>query len=129
MSFSNLAEQAMLESVLEGTYIGLVTSQPSETAPGDEVDTNEYARQPWSAGYTQGDPTVAVNTATVEFPQAVTGWGTVTHAVLFTAATGGDFIAYMELRDPNDIETPLPKQVTSGDILRFPAESIVFELE
>lgn len=129
MSFSDLAEQTMLESVLEGTYIGLVTSTPTDTDPGTEVNAAEYARQPWTAGYTQGDPTVAVNTATVEFPQAVTGWGVVTHAVLFTAATGGDYLAHMELRDPNDIENPLPKQVTSGDILRFPAESIVFELE
>lgn len=129
MSFSDLAEQTMLQSVLENTFIGLVTTTPTDTSPGTEVSAAEYARQSWSASYTQGDPTTATNTGTVEFPQAATNWGQVTHAVLFTAATGGDFIAYMELRDPNDIETPLPKAVTSGDILRFQAGTIIFELE
>jgi len=129
MSFSDLAEQTMLASVLENTFIGLVTTTPTDTSPGIEVSAAEYARQPWSASYTQGNPTTATNMGTVEFPQAVTNWGQVTHAVLFTAATGGVFIAYMELRDPNAIEAPLPKVVTSGDILRFQAGAITFELE
>ncbi len=119
----------MLESVLDGSYIGLVTSTPSDTASGDEVTASEYARQPWTVSYTQGDPTEATNTAEVEFPQATSSWGEVTHAVLFSAATGGTFLAYMELRDPNDIETPLPRTITSGDALRFSAGALVFEIQ
>src|SRR5690554_4520304 len=104
MGLSNYAEQVALEAVLEGTFIGLVTSTPTETSPGDEVTAAEYARQPWSVQYTQGDPTEATNDANVEFPGATSNWGTITYAVIFDAATGGNYIGRMEFRDPNDPE-------------------------
>lgn len=128
MSFSNFGEEQALAAVLNGSFIGLTTSAPGETSAGSEVSASEYSRQSWTASYTQGDPTTATNTATVTFPQATSAWGTVTHAVLFSAATGGDYLGYMELRDPNNTSVALPKSVTSGDILRFLGSSLDFEI-
>lgn len=129
MSFSNYAEQQALAAVLAGSYVGLVTSTPTDTNPGTEVSGGGYARQAWIPSYTQGNPTKAENSAAIEFPVATANWGTVTYAVVFDAATGGNYLGYLELRDPNDIQTPLSKTVTSGDILRFPAGSLVFTMD
>lgn len=128
MSFSNYAEEQALRAILEGSYVGLVTTTPTDVAPGTEVSGGGYARQPWTATYTQGNPTEAGNAAAIEFPDATTNWGTVTYAVLFDALTAGNFLGYLELRDPNNVTVPLSKQVTSGDILRFPAGSLVYRI-
>ena len=127
MSFSNYAEEQALNVVLTGAYVALVTTTPTETAPGTEVSAGEYARQALGAfTVTQGDPTQAVNDAVIEFPAATSAWGTVTYAVLFDALSGGNYLGYLQLRDPNNTSNPLSKTVTSGDILRFTAGQLVF---
>lgn len=129
MSFSNYAEQQALAAVLDGSFVGLATSTPTDGSPGTEVSGNGYARQSWAPAYTQGSPTEANNSSAVEFPAATAGWGTITYAMVFDAASGGNFLGYLELRDPNDTGTPLSKEVSSGDILRFPAGALVFTMD
>lgn len=129
MSLSNYGEQVALEAALEGTYIALVTTTPTDTNPGTEVTAAEYARRPWTVGYTQGNPTEATNTNNVEFPGATSNWGMVSHAVVYDALTGGNYLGYMEFRDPNDTNAPLAKSVTSGDIVRFNTGTLIFRLD
>lgn len=128
MSMSDYAEEVALRAVLEGSFIGLTTTTPTDTSPGTEVGAAEYARRPWTGQYTQGDPTWVTNAGPVEYPSATSSWGTVTHAVFFSAATGGEYLAYAELRDPNAPDNPLAKSVTSGDILRFATGALMLAM-
>jgi len=127
MSFSDYLEDKVLNHVFGGTaytapstlYVGVFTSAASDTGPGTEVSGNGYARQ--SAAFTVSgtSPTTATSSAAIEFPEATGSWGTVTYAGVFDALTGGNMLAWAELTDPADFVTPLPKAISTGDILRI----------
>lgn len=127
MSFSDYLEDKVLNHVFGGTaytapstlYVGVFTSSASDTGPGTEVSGNGYARQ--SAAFTVSgtSPTTATSSAAIEFPEATGSWGTVTYAGVFDALTGGNMLAWAELTDPADFVTPLPKAISTGDILRI----------
>lgn len=118
MSFSNTYETNVLtwtftnSAVTRPTawYIGLFTSDPTEAGTGTEVSGGSYARE--SATFTVSGDT-ATNAANIEFPTATASWGTVSHAAVFDALTGGNIIAYAALTTSKAIDT--------GDILRIPA--------
>lgn len=118
MSFSNTYETNVLtwtftnSAVTRPTawYIGLFTSDPTEAGTGTEVSGGSYARQ--SATFSVSGDT-ATNTANIEFPTATASWGTVSHAAVYDALTGGSIIAYAPLTTSKAIDT--------GDILRIPA--------
>lgn len=123
MSLTNYAEEQALRAILEDTYVALFTSPPAEDGTGGvEVSDNGYLRQPWAPTYTQGNPTVAENSVTLQY--AATGpWGEVTHAGVYDAPYGGNCIAVLTLVDPADGVTPLPKAIGSGDeVLFLPGE-------
>lgn len=129
MSLTNAAEQAALEAVLTGTYVALFTSPPGENGTGGtEVTGTGYARQSWTPAYTQGSPTEAANSATISFT-AGSSWGEVTHAVIMSASTAGVAHAVLELVDPADGVTPLPKNISSGDDVQFATGELVITLE
>lgn len=129
MSWTNRAEQAGLAAVLTDTYIALFNVPPGEDGTGGtEVSGGGYARQAWTPTYTQGNPTVASNDAAVNFT-ASANWGEVTHAVVMTAVSGGEANVVLELVDPADGETPLPKTISSGDELQFATGELVITLE
>lgn len=127
MSFSDYLEDKVLNHVFGGTaytapstlYVGVFTSAASDTGPGTEVSGNGYARQ--SAAFTVSgtSPTTATSSAAIEFPEATGSWGTVTYAGVFDSLTGGNMLAWAELTDPADFVTPLPKTISTGDILRI----------
>ena len=118
MSFSNTYETNVLtwtftnSAVTRPTawYIGLFTSDPGETGSGTEVSGGSYARE--SVTFSVSNDT-ATNTANIEFPTATASWGTVSHAAVYDASTGGNIIAYAALTTSKAIDT--------GDILRIPA--------
>ena len=132
MSFSDYLEDKVLNHVFGGTaytapstlYVGVFTSAASDTGPGTEVSGNGYARQ--SAAFTVSgtSPTTATSSAAIEFPEATGSWGTVTYAGVFDALTGGNMLAWAELTDPADFVTPLPKAISTGDILRISAGNL-----
>lgn len=129
MSLTNSAEQLALEAVLNGTYVALFTAPPGENGTGGtEVTGTGYARQAWTPTYTQGSPTAAANSATISFT-AGSSWGEVTHAVIMSAQTGGTPRAVLELVDPADGVTPLPKNISSGDDVQFATGELVVTLE
>jgi hypothetical protein len=119
MSFSNTYETHVLNYVFTTTsvtrptawYLALFTSNPAEDASGTEVTTTgtAYARQ--SATFTVSGNT-ASNSGAIEFPTATASYGIVTHVGIYTAASGGDLIAYAALSTSKTIDT--------GDVFRVP---------
>lgn len=128
MSFSNTTETHVLNYLLTSTsvtrptawYLALFTSNPAEDASGTEVSTSgtAYARQ--SASFTVSGNS-ASNTSEIEFPTATASFGTVTHAAVFDASTGGNMIAYAALSTSKTIDT--------GDVMRVPASDFDITLD
>lgn len=115
--FSDYAENLVGNALLRATgftapttiYLGLFTVAPTDAGPGSgEVSGNNYARQviAFSAPSTPG---VFPNSGVVQFPAATpAGWGTVTHAALFDAATAGNMLIWLALDSS--------KAVGAGDV-------------
>ena len=129
MSFTNYLENAVMDHVFgagtftkpAGRYIALFTAAPGEAGGGTEVSGTGYARQSSAFTLTGTAPTQAANTSAVEYPTAGSAWGTVTHAAVFDALTGGNMLAYAALTEA--------KPISSGDVFRFPAGNLAFTLE
>lgn len=126
MSFSNTFETAVLkwtlttDAVTRPTtwYLGLFTSDPTDTGAGTEVSGNGYTRKAVTFSVT-GD--TATNTASIGFDAATAPWGTVTHVAVFDAASSGNMIVRSALTNS--------KAVTTGDILRVPAGDLDITLD
>ena len=126
MSFTNYLETEILDHVFGGNaytapatlYVGLYTAAPGEAGGGTELSGSGYARQ--TTAFTVSGST-ASNSANIEFPAATGNWGTVTHAGIFDASTGGNLIAYATLTSSKVVET--------GDILRFSASQLQVTLD
>lgn len=126
MSFTNHLETEILDHVFGGAaytapstlYVGLFTAAPGEAGGGTECSGGAYARQ--SMAFTVSGNT-ASNTSAVEFPAATSDWGTITHAGIFDASTGGNLMAYTSLASSKTIET--------YDIFRIPASNLDITLD
>lgn len=108
MPLAAAGEANVLTSLLTARYISLHTGSPTG---GNEVVGNGYARQ--AATFTQSgnNPTVAANDAIIEFPAATGAWGIVNYVGIFSAAVGGNLLAYQQLE--------LAKDVDVDDVVRF----------
>ncbi len=119
-SFSDYLETAALKWAFTGDavtrptgwYVGLFTAAPGETGGGTELSTSgtAYARQSASLSVTGN---LATNGGAIEYPVATSNWGTITHAAIFDAASGGNMLAYGPLA--------VSKSIGSGDVFRIPA--------
>ena len=126
MSLSNTFETTTLkwllttDSVTRPTawYVALYTAAPSDAGGGTEVSGGSYVRK--AATFTVTGDT-ASNSAAVEFDVATASWGTVTHAGIFDASSGGNLIAYASLT--------ASKLIDSGDVLRFPISDLTVTLD
>jgi hypothetical protein len=136
VSYSDYLEEKLLKHTFMGasytsnstTYVGLLTATPTDGASYTEVTGSNYNRVAlYGSGASQNleftsvvsGPSYVSNTSDITFPTATGSWGTVTHAAIFDASTGGNLLAYAELTDPTDFTTSNPKLVTNGDIFRF----------
>ena len=137
MSFSDYLEDKILEHVFGGNaytapatlYVGLQTSASSDSAAGTEVSGGSYARQTATFTVSGTNPTEAATTSAIEFPVATANYGTVTHAAVYDAATGGNMLAYAQLTDPADFVTALPKTIEAGDVFRISAGNLKIRLD
>lgn len=130
-SFSNYLETALLGHVFGSTtytkpttlYVALYTVAPGEGGGGTEVSTTStgYARQTGAFTVSGTAPTQAANTAAIEWPTALTNWGTIVAAAVFDASTAGNMLAYADLNASKTIQT--------GDVFRFNASQLVVTLE
>jgi len=102
-------------------YVGLFTAAPSDTGGGTEVSGNGYARKATGTMTITGTATTATNAAAIEFDPASGGnWGTLTHAAIFDASTGGNMLAWSALTTS--------RTINDGDVFRVPASSLTVTL-
>jgi hypothetical protein len=126
MSFSNTTETHVLNYLLTNTsvtrptawYVALYTAAPSDSGGGTELSGSAYARQ--SVAFTVSGDT-ASNTSAIEFPAATGNWGTITHAAVFDASSGGNMLAHSALTASKTIE--------NGDVFRITAGSLDITLD
>lgn len=126
-SISDYLENALLNHVLRNipltspatVYVALFTSDPTDANTGTEVSGGSYARQP----VTFDPPTngSTANSADIEFPVATANWGTITHAGIMDAETGGNLLWHQALQTSKLIE--------SGDQFRIPAGQLTVSLD
>lgn len=129
-SFSDYTENLVLNWLLTTNsatrptawYVGLFTAAPSDAGGGTEVAGNAYARvATGTISVTGTAPTTATNSAAIEFAAASGGnWGTVTHAAIFDASTGGNMLAWAALTTS--------RTINDGDVFRIPASSLTVTL-
>ena len=129
-SFSDYTENLVLNWLLTTNsatrptawYVGLFTAAPSDTGGGTEVTGNAYARvATGTIGVTGTSPTTATNSAAIEFAAASGGnWGTITHAAIFDASSGGHMLAWAPLTTS--------RTINDGDVFRIPASSLTVTL-
>jgi hypothetical protein len=101
-------------------YVGLFTGAPSDTGGGTEVSGNGYARKVTGTITVSGTATTAVNSSAIEFSVATGTWGTISHAAIFDAETGGNMLAWAPLT--------VAKAIDEGDIFRIPASDLTITL-
>jgi hypothetical protein len=119
---SNYLENALINVTLRATaytapttvYVALYTTDPTDADTGTECSGTSYARQ----SVTFGTPSngASTNSAAVEFPQAGSSWGTITHIGIRDALTTGNLLYH----------TPLDasKTIASGDVFRIATGSL-----
>lgn len=114
MSFSDYWEDEILDHVFgKGTYtpptiyVGLSTADPTDAGTGvSEPSAGSYARvETASADWTLSAGGVIENAVDIEFPAPTGNWGTLTHGVLFDAASGGNVLASCALADAQYVES------------------------
>ena len=80
-----------------------------------------YARTATGTITVSGTATTATNAAAIEFAAASGGnWGTITHAAIFDASTGGNMLAWAALTTS--------RTINDGDVFRIPAGSLTVTL-
>lgn len=128
-SFSDYAENLVLNWLLTTNsatrptawYVALFTAAPSDTGGGTEVSGSAYARTATGTITVSGTATTATNAAAIEFAAASGGnWGTITHAAIFDASTGGNMLAWAALTTS--------RTINDGDVFRIPAGSLTVTL-
>jgi hypothetical protein len=117
VSFSDYNEDKILNLTLRGQafapptpYVALFTSDPGEAGGGTEVSGGGYARQVATFGAPSGG--VCLNSVLIVLgPATGAPWGTVTHAVIFDALSGGNRLYHEAL--------VAPKAIGIGDSYQF----------
>lgn len=127
MGMTNYLEGRLLRHVLTNTpytppetiYLGLFTLPPDvDGLNGEEVTAPDYQRIPVTFNVAEGSPSLGDLAETVEFPTASSPWGTVVAGGLFDAQTEGNLLSFDQFTDPSQDGVPLPKEITTGDVLR-----------
>src|SRR5262245_20287591 len=87
---SSTGEAQLLNALLTGSYISLHITDPGDTG-ANEVTTSPYVRQAMVFTMSGNNPTIAANSAAIQFPTATSLWGTITYFGVWSAATAGTF--------------------------------------
>lgn len=95
-------------------YAALFTSNPDEDGSGTEVSGNNYSRQQITLGAPSDG--VSTNTNDLLFEASGGDWGTITHAAVFDAASGGNLMDYSSL-DASEV-------INDGQTYTIPAGSL-----
>ena len=128
MSFANYLENKVLDHVFGGTsysapgtiYAALFTATPGEGDTGTEISTSGSAYGRQTIAFTVSGNS-ATNTSAVEWAQATSNWGTITHVGIYDASTSGNLMAYASLTES--------KTVNNGDVIRINASQLTITLD
>jgi hypothetical protein len=95
-------------------FLALYTTDPTDADTGTECSGTAYARQ----SITFGAPSngVSTNSAVIDFPQAGSAWGTITHIGIRDAVTAGNLLYHSPL--------DTSKTIASGDVFRVASGSL-----
>ena len=88
---ASFGESAALTTLLTGRFVSLHTADPADNG-ANEITGGAYARQSATFNLAGTNPTVASNSAVIQFPTATANWGTITHFGIWSAASAGNFI-------------------------------------
>jgi hypothetical protein len=125
-ALSNYLENALINATLRNTgysspatvYVGLFTSDPTDAGTGTECTGGAYARK--SMAFNAPSNGASTNSAAVEFDQATTSWGTITHFGILDALTSGNLLYHGALTSSKAIDT--------GDVFKFASASVTVTL-
>lgn len=127
-ALSSYAERKLLDHVFKNTsytspnaYLGLFTSDPTDSASGTEVSGSGYARiridNKMAAATTGSDNSSIVSNADITFSAASGGdFGTITHIGIFDALTSGNLLAHGALTSSKVISDGDTFQINSGSL-------------
>ncbi len=127
-ALSSYAERKLLDHVFKNTsytspnaYLGLFTSDPTDSASGTEVSGSGYARiridNKMAAATTGSDNSSIVSNADITFAAASGGdFGTITHIGIFDALTSGNLLAHGALTASKVISDGDSFQINSGSL-------------
>lgn len=118
-SFSDYSEDLVLDWLLTNAaatrptawYVSLYTVAPTDSGGGTEVSGGSYTRTAVTFTVSGTSPTLATNSAAVEFPTASGSWGTIVAMGVMDASTSGNLLAWADLT--------ASKTIGTGDVLRF----------
>jgi hypothetical protein len=130
LAVSNYLATALLNQVFRNTaftrpatvHLALYTSDPTGADTGAEVSSGAYARQAVAfaaPSLVSGKETIK-STADITFPVATADWGSVTHAGIRDAASGGNLLYYGPL--------DAVRSILNGDRLVVPQDSCALTL-
>lgn len=127
MSFTDHLENELLDHVFRNAsytpaatvYVALFTTATDDTGAGTEVSGGSYARQSVTFGAAAAG--AISNSAEINFPTATANWGTITHAAIMDASTGGNMLAHTAL--------DASKSINTNDVLRFAIGEIDITLD
>lgn len=127
---SNYLEDKLVDHVIKGTsftapsdcFLALYTAvTDAEAGTGTEVSGGAYARVSVRSAMSASSGGASSNASAVEFATATGNWGTITHAALRDASTGGNALTAIKALAAS-------RTVNTGDILRFPIGDIDFSI-
>lgn len=105
------------------TYIGLSKTKPERDGTNiTEPDTDAGYRRvimgssDRSSKMAQPNDGEIQNSDIIYFPEATAAWGNCTHYVIFSAQTGGTFIAYGQLTQPISPTTGTVPLIRTGEL-------------
>jgi hypothetical protein len=125
-AMSNYLENAVINAVLRNTtytspatvYVALFTTDPTDANTGTECTGSSYVRKAMTFGAPSNG--VSSNSSAVEFDQATTSWGTITHMGLYDASTSGNLLFHGALT--------ASKVIDAGDVFKFASTALAVTL-
>jgi hypothetical protein len=121
-ALSNYLENALINATLRNTtytspatvYVGLFTADPTDAGTGTECTGGSYSRK--AITFDAPSNGVSVNSVAVEFDQATTSWGTITHFGILDASTSGNLLYHGALT--------ASKVIDDGDVFKFAISAV-----
>lgn len=132
-ALSSYAERKVLDLLFKNTsftapeaYIGLFTSDPTDSASGTEASGSGYARiridNKMSSATANSDNSQITNSSAITFAAASGGaFGTITHIGIFDASSSGNLLAHGALA--------ASKTIADGDVFQINASGLVITID